>query len=99
MLRWFFFDFDNVFLLDAEDRFFRTVHHSDQILDCVVDDVFDLQLVLVIRMRVGQRAELLRQVETVRHVLGRHKVFSHFDAVVQISHLVRCACWHEYGVA
>lgn len=54
----------------------------------MVDDVLDLQLVLVVGMRVRQFSELLRQVETVGHVLGRDKVLRHFDAVVQIPYLV-----------
>lgn len=67
---------------------FAVGEHGEGVLDGVVDDVLDLQLVLVVGMRVRQFPELLRQVEAVRHILRRDKVLCHFDAVVQISYLI-----------
>ena len=61
--------------------------HRHRVLDGVVDDVLDLQLVLVVGVRVRERPELLRQLEAVRHVLGRNKVLGHLDATVQVAHL------------
>ena len=60
---------------------------GDRVLHRVVDDVLDLQLVLVVRVRVGQVTELLSQLEAVGHRLRRDKVLGNFDAAVQISHL------------
>lgn len=61
---------------------------GDRVLHRVVDDVLDLELVLVVRVRVGQVAELLRQLEAVGHRLGRDEVLGHLDAAVQVPHLV-----------
>lgn len=64
----------------------------------MVDDVLDLQLVLVVGVRVGEISKLLGQLEAVRHVLRRDKVLGHFDAVVQVAHLVGGAGGYEHGV-
>lgn len=53
----------------------------------MVDNVFDLQFVLVVAMRVTQVTELLGQMETMRHILWRDEILSDLDAVLQISHL------------
>ena len=60
---------------------------SYRVFDAVIDDVLDLQFILVVRVRVRQRSKLLSQLETVRHVLWRHKVFSNLDTAVQVPHL------------
>lgn len=59
----------------------------NRVLHGVINDVLDLELVFVISMRVGELAELLRQLEAVSHCFGRHKVLGHFDATMQIADL------------
>jgi len=55
----------------------------------------DLQLVLMVAVSVRQIPEFLRQLETVREILRGHKVFSCFDAWVEVPNLysrpdIRC---------
>ena len=59
----------------------------------VVDEVFELKLVGVVRVAFWQLAEFFGEVETGVDVLGRDEVPGHFDAAVQVEHLCRCA--HE----
>jgi len=41
----------------------------------------------MVAMSVRQISELLRQLEAVRQVLGRHKIFCSFDTRVQVPNL------------
>jgi hypothetical protein len=53
----------------------------------VVDDVFNLKLILVIGMGIREVAELLgRQLETVSHRLGRDEILRHLNTTVKVSH-------------
>ena len=61
-------------------------------------DGFDLQFVFVVCVPLGEMTELLGQVETVVDVLGGHEILGHFDAIVQVSHLVRGTRWNEHRV-
>lgn len=74
------------------------VQVTEHILGRMVDDVLDLQLVLVVLVRVRQLPELVRQLEAVGDVLRRHKVLGHLDAVVQVPHLMRCPSRNEYRI-
>jgi hypothetical protein len=55
--------------------------HANGVSDGLVHDVLDLQLVLVVRVQVGQASKLLGQLEAVGDGLGRHEVLRHLDAV------------------
>lgn len=53
----------------------------------MVDDVFNLKLILVIGMGIREVAELLGQLETVSHRLRRDEILRHFNTTVKVSHL------------
>ena len=53
----------------------------------MVNDVLYLQLILVVGVIVAQMSELLSEVEAMGHVLWRHEVLCHFDAIVQVANL------------
>ena len=66
---------------------FVLAERTDDLLHGVVDDVLQLELVLVVGVSGGKVAELLRQLEALVHVLGRHEVLGYLDTAVQVEHL------------
>lgn len=52
----------------------------------------NLKLVFVVCVSCGQVSELLRESETVPHMLRRHKVLCHFDTTVQVVYLGEQEC-------
>ena len=65
----------------------------------MIEDGLDLKFVLVVGVPFGEVAELLSQVKAVVDVLRGDKVLSHFNTVVQVSHLMCGARWDENRVS
>ena len=75
------------------------LEHGYGVLDCVIHDMLDLKLVLVVCVPLCQVPELLGQMEAMRNVFWGNKILGHFDAVVQVSDLMSRARRDEHGVA
>lgn len=57
------------------------------LLDCVVENEFDLQFVFVVGVSVAEVSELFGLVKAPVKILGSHKVLRNFDAIVNVADL------------
>lgn len=71
----------------------------NQIFDGVVENVFDLKLVLVILMACAEQAKLVGKIQAFTEVFWCDKVERDFDAIVEIDDLMWRTGGDENGIA
>ena len=67
--------------------FSENVEVGTIVFDSVQQDIANLELVLLVFILTGQRAELLGELQATTHVLRTDKVNGRLDTAVEITHL------------
>jgi hypothetical protein len=71
----------------------------NKILNCMIENVFDLKFVLVILMACAEHAELIGKIQAFAEVFRRYKVKCNLNAIVNVNDLMWSTGGDENGVA